>query len=96
MDRVKQRLLREKCPGVPSTSIHSGYHRGRRPLWGSIYYPDIVSIHHLHLHVIVTGSFWLKLFKYPAWLPLMWKSDETVLREVESLTRGKQKQKQIR
>ena len=85
MDRVKGHLLQQKCPDVPLGSIHSGYHRGRRPLWGSWYWPDIVSIHHIHLHVIVRPNFWLTIFKYPSWMPLMWKSDEAVIREVEEL-----------
>ncbi|KAI1164937.1 hypothetical protein F5B18DRAFT_218903 [Nemania serpens] len=83
MDRVKNHLIDEHCAGVPRQAIISGYHRGRRPLVGKIYYPDIVSIHHLHLHVIVQPYWLLWLFKYPGWLPLMWKSDVTVMREVQ-------------
>ncbi len=85
MNEVKQQLLQQYCPDVPLSDIHSGYHRGRRPLIGTIYYPDIVSIHHLHLHVIVKPRTILKLFKYPPWLPLMWKSDARVMQEVEEL-----------
>ncbi|KAI1195711.1 hypothetical protein F5X97DRAFT_326275 [Nemania serpens] len=83
MDRVKIHLIDEHCAGVPRQSIISGYHRGRRPLLGKIHYPDIVSIHHLHLHVIARPHWLLRLFKYPGWLPLMWKSDVTVMREVQ-------------
>ncbi|KAI5926856.1 hypothetical protein F4810DRAFT_653827 [Camillea tinctor] len=85
MDRVKQHLLASHCPGVSPTDVHSGYHRGRRPLVAGIYYPDIVSIHHLHLHVIVKPRAWLRFFKYPGWLPLMWRSDVAVLRRVQRL-----------
>ncbi|KAI1174507.1 hypothetical protein F4777DRAFT_382359 [Nemania sp. FL0916] len=83
MDRVKKHLIAEHCAGVPREAIISGYHRGRRPLVGKIYYPDIVSIHHLHLHLIVRPRWLLRLFKYPGWLPFMWKSDVAVLREVQ-------------
>ncbi|PHH75855.1 hypothetical protein CDD80_2020 [Ophiocordyceps camponoti-rufipedis] len=54
MDAVKKLLLR-KCPEVPEPSaVLAGYHRGRRPLLANAFYPDIVSIHHLHLHVITS------------------------------------------
>ncbi|KAI0965033.1 hypothetical protein F4678DRAFT_453950 [Xylaria arbuscula] len=85
MDRVKNQLINQHCANVPRSSILSGYHRGRRPLVGKIYFPDIVSIHHLHLHVIVRPRFILKLLKYPAWLPLMWKSDVRVMQEIRRL-----------
>lgn len=85
MDRVKNALLNQHCPGTPPSDIISGYHRGRRRLLGNIYYPDIISIHHLHLHVIVRPKLLLRIFKYPAWLPLMWKSDAAVLRDVRRL-----------
>ncbi|RYP50541.1 hypothetical protein DL768_003937 [Monosporascus sp. mg162] len=85
MDRAKNHLIDQYCSGIPRSAITSGYHRGRRPLIGNIYYPDIVSIHHLHLHVIVRPYLLSRLFKYPAWLPLMWKSDAQVMREVQRL-----------
>ncbi|KAI0543239.1 hypothetical protein GGR58DRAFT_14832 [Xylaria digitata] len=85
MDRVKKHLIKEHCVGIPRSAILSGYHRGRRPLIGKIYYPDIISIHHLHLHVIVRPRLILQIFKYPVWLPLMWKSDTSVLQEVQRL-----------
>ncbi|GME33686.1 histidine triad-like motif-containing protein [Neofusicoccum parvum] len=82
LHHVKRKLLDEHCPGISPSSVHSGYHRGRRLMVGSIFWPDIVSVHHLHLHVIVEPRPVLRIFKYPLWLPLMWKSDEAVLREV--------------
>lgn len=90
MDQVKRTLIEELYPDTPSSEIHSGYHRGRRPLINNIFYPDIISIHHLHLHVIIKPKRMLLWFKYPPWLRLMWKSDDTVLREVEKLS-SKQK-----
>ncbi|KAL7792783.1 hypothetical protein V8C43DRAFT_282446 [Trichoderma afarasin] len=90
MNDLKHRLLNEHDPDVPPSEIHSGYHRGRWQLIWNIYYPDTISIHHLHLHVIVRPQFLKKWFKYPPWLPLMWKSDEKLLREVEMLaSKGK-------
>ncbi|ATY62232.1 Histidine triad-like motif-containing protein [Cordyceps militaris CM01] len=83
MDRVKKLLLAERAAGISPSAVQSGYHRGRRRLVGSIFWPDIISIHHLHLHVIVQPHLWLRMFKYPRWFPLMWKSDMTVLREVQ-------------
>lgn len=85
MDAVKNQLIDERCPDVPRLSIIAGYHRGRRRLFGNIFYPDIISIHHLHLHVIVQPSLLLRLFKYPSWLPLMWKSDDTLIQEIKRL-----------
>ncbi|KAI1504303.1 hypothetical protein F5X99DRAFT_371716 [Biscogniauxia marginata] len=87
MDRVKHHLLQEHCPDLSVSDVHSGYHRGRRPLLGKIFYPDIVSIHHLHLHVIVRPRRWLQFFKYPTWLPLMWKSDRQVMQQVQRLAK---------
>ena len=64
MDEVKKQLLRQHYPRVPPAAVHSGYHRGRRTLFGPVVWPDIISVHHLHLHVIVQPDFWLRLFKY--------------------------------
>ncbi|KAK3685367.1 hypothetical protein B0T22DRAFT_442546 [Podospora appendiculata] len=82
MDAVKLRLVRQHCPDLlGSSKVIAGYHRGRRPLLGGIYYPDVVSVHHLHLHVIVRPYVLKRLFKYPAWLPLLWKSDAAAMRQ---------------
>ncbi|KAL7931667.1 HIT-like domain-containing protein [Trichoderma chlorosporum] len=84
MDEAKRRVLQDEYPGIHPSEVHCGYHRGRRPLIGKYFYPDTISVHHLHLHVIVRTQFWLKMFKYPSWLPLMWKSDQTVLQALEA------------
>ncbi|PKK45547.1 hypothetical protein CI102_9877 [Trichoderma harzianum] len=89
MDELK-RLLLSRRPGLSPSEIHSGYHRGGRIFFGRFSFlrfrfPDTISVHHLHLHVIVRPQFLKKWFKYPPWLPLMWKSDEKLLREVEKL-----------
>lgn len=49
-------------------------------------WPDIVSVHHLHLHVIVEPGFWLWMFKYPRWLPLMWCEDWEVVERARGRT----------
>lgn len=82
LDAVKRELLRLFYPDLPSSQIHAGYHRGHRPMLGRFGLPDIVSIHHLHLHVIIYPFSLLKLFKYPAWFPLMWVSDEWLLKNI--------------
>ncbi|KAH7080616.1 hypothetical protein BKA63DRAFT_248056 [Paraphoma chrysanthemicola] len=82
-EKTKQRLLSQHCADVSPSDVHSGYHRGRRVLIGNIYYPDTISIHHIHLHIIVEPRPLLKFFKYPPWLPLMWKSDRTVMAELQ-------------
>lgn len=84
MDELKRELL-SNHPVVPLSKIHSGYHRGGRTMFGLFRFPDTISVHHLHLHVIVRPRLLLKWFKYPPWLPLMWKSDEKLLREIEEL-----------
>ncbi|KAL6693265.1 HIT-like protein [Trichoderma pleuroticola] len=84
MNELK-RLLLSNHPDVPPSEIHSGYHRGGRTMFSLFRFPDTISVHHLHLHVIVRPEFMLKWFKYPPWLLLMWKSDEKLLREVEML-----------
>lgn len=82
LDTVKQLLLQQHYPIDKSLPVLSGFHRGRRRLVGRLFWPDIVSVHHLHLHVIVRPRLLLKIFKYPPWLPLMWKSDKRVMKEV--------------
>lgn len=82
MEKAKDNLLKENCPDVLQSDIHIGYHRGHRPLsgvTGTFGAPDIVSIHHLHLHVIVQPYWYLRFFKYPAWFPGMWVSDKWLL-----------------
>lgn len=87
MDSMKERLIADICPDVPRSAIIAGYHRGRRPFLGNIHFPDTVSIHHLHLHVIVRPRLSMWLFKYPSWLPLFWKSDVRVMQEVKRLAK---------
>jgi hypothetical protein len=86
MDSVKTMLLQKHYNGIDPSKVHSGYHRGHRPVWGSLGYPDIISVHHLHLHVIVEPEYKAGLLKYPKWFPLMWMSDDELLEQVRSRT----------
>lgn len=85
MDEVKNKLIDEHCSDAQRSTVVTGYHMGRRPLIGSLYYPDIICVHNLHLHVIIEPKTMPRLFRYPAWLPLMWKSQDAVMREVQKL-----------
>ncbi|KAI0848555.1 HIT-like domain-containing protein [Daldinia vernicosa] len=87
MVELGEYLLEQNCPTIPPANVHIGFHRGRRVLFRGTYWPDIVSVHHLHMHVIVEPRFWLKLFKYPSWLPLMWKSEKQVMQELKGKSR---------
>ncbi|KAI9778068.1 MAG: Histidine triad nucleotide-binding protein 3 [Geoglossum umbratile] len=80
LDTLKHTLLSRHYPTTPAYSILSGYHRGQRPTGFSTFqFPDIISVHHLHLHVIVEPSWFASVLKYPWWFPWMWVSDEWVL-----------------
>ncbi|OAA60823.1 Histidine triad-like motif-containing protein [Cordyceps fumosorosea ARSEF 2679] len=81
MDRVKEHLLETIASLELRLSVHSGYHRGRRHLFRDIYLPDIISIHHLHLHVVVKSRLLPKILKY--WNPLLWKSDAAVMNDLK-------------
>lgn len=72
---------------MPRSDVYTGYHRGHRALgglFGTFGWPDIVSIHHMHLHVIVQPYWYTPWFKYPFWLPIMWVSDAWVWRRLNS------------
>lgn len=83
MENVKQDLLTEKYPDILPSEVHCGYHRGRRQIIRGIILPDIVSIHHMHLHVIVRPRPMLRFFKYPFWLLAMWVSDDRLMRRLK-------------
>jgi len=88
MDRFKKILLRERYPSIPSSDIHSGYHRGHRPVVGNFGYPDIISIHHLHLHVIIKPSPLLKYTKYGSFVSQIFVSDDWVLERLSTHVRN--------
>ena len=79
MNKVKDELLETHFSAMPRSSVHCGYHRGRRYLIEPVILSDIVSIHHLHLHIIVEPKIALRIFKYPGWFLFMWKSDKKVM-----------------
>jgi hypothetical protein len=84
LDTLKHTLLSRHYPTTPAYSILSGYHRGQRPTGFSTFqFPDIISVHHLHLHVIVEPGWFARVLKYPWWFPWMWVSDEWVLRKLK-------------
>lgn len=101
MDKLEQHILQTQYPQFSPSDIHSGYHRGRRPLVGNIYYPDIISVHHLHRHVIINPTFFAKYFKYSKCIPLLWKSSDKVSKGVRGLgkelavTEGVAEQKEV-
>jgi hypothetical protein len=88
MDRFKKNLLRDHYATVPSSEIHSGYHRGHRPMVGNFGLPDIISIHHLHLHVIIKPNTVLKYTKYGSFASQIFVSDDWVLENVRNLSRS--------
>ena len=87
MNDTKNNLLKAHYPTISSSALLCGYHRGRRRLFGPIFLPDIISVHHLHLHVIVEPRPILRIFKYPAWFSPMWVSDQKVMASVGERTR---------
>ena len=88
MDRFKKTLLRERYPSISSSDIHSGYHRGHRPVVGNFGYPDIISIPHLHLHVIIKPSLLLKYTKYGSFISQIFVSDDWVLKRLSTHVRN--------
>lgn len=87
MNVVKEQLLRKNFPNVQQSAVLAGFHRGRRHFHGPVIFPDIVSIHHLHLHVIIEPSTAMALFKYPSWFRFMWVSDKDIMEQVKGRKR---------
>lgn len=87
MNVVKEQLLRKHFPNIQQSAVLAGFHRGRRHFHGPVILPDIVSIHHLHLHVIIEPFTTMALFKYPSWFRFMWVSDEDIMEQVKGRKR---------
>lgn len=87
LEVVKEKLLRKHFPNIQCSAVLAGFHRGRRHFYGPVIFPDIVSIHHLHLHVIIEPFLTMALFKYPSWFPLMWVSDRDIMERVKGRKR---------
>lgn len=87
IDAVKEQLLRKHFPNIRHSAVHAGYHRGRRHFHGPVTFPDIVSIHHLHLHVIIEPFTAMALYKYPSWFGFMWVSDQDIMKQVKGRKR---------
>jgi hypothetical protein len=86
MKAFVEKHIQENFPDVPKSRIHCGFHRGRRPFLFFML-PDIVSIHHLHLHLIILPGWLVWLLKYPAWNPFMWLSLDKVIKKLQAQKR---------
>lgn len=82
MEKLRQDVIQVMFPDVPSSDIHSGYHRGTHPVVGGRLFLDVVPVPHLHLHVIIKPYWILKHTLYPPWNSSIWKSQELALKEV--------------
>lgn len=91
LDAVKENLLCKHFPNIQRSAVLAGFHRGRRHFHGPVIFPDIVSIHHLHLHIIIKPFTAMALFKYPSWFRFMWISDQNVMEQVKGRKRIKSK-----
>lgn len=87
MNVVKEQLLHKHFPNIQQSAVLAGFHRGRRHFHGPVIFPDIVSIHHLHLHVIIEPFTAMALFKYPSWFRFMWVSDKDIMEQVKGRRR---------
>ncbi|KAK6518133.1 hypothetical protein TWF506_005294 [Arthrobotrys conoides] len=88
---VREQLLGVHYPDLtPAARYHrlrSGFHRGRRDihLVGPVKFhvPDVISVKHLHLHVIVDVESTIRGMKYPLWNELIFAKSELVLKKLE-------------
>ncbi|KAK6358166.1 Histidine triad nucleotide-binding protein 3 [Orbilia blumenaviensis] len=88
---LSEQLLAIHHPNLtPASRYHRlriGFHRGKRDVHvvGPVKFhvPDVISVKHLHLHVIVDIDSTIKALKYPLWNELIFAKSETVLRRLE-------------
>ncbi|KAF3192683.1 hypothetical protein TWF788_000288 [Orbilia oligospora] len=88
---VREQLLAVHYPDLtPATRYHrlrTGFHRGRRDLHlvgpFKFHVPDVISVKHLHLHVIVDVDSTIRGMKYPLWNELIFAKSELVLKRLE-------------
>ncbi|KAK6532568.1 hypothetical protein TWF281_006752 [Arthrobotrys megalospora] len=88
---IREQLLATHYPDLTPVSRHyrlrSGFHRGERDvhLLGPVKFhvPDVISVKHLHLHVIVDLNSMIKGLKYPMWNEFIFAKSETVLKRLE-------------
>ncbi|KAK6348096.1 Histidine triad nucleotide-binding protein 3 [Orbilia javanica] len=93
---VRDQLLAVHYPDLtPDTRydrLRSGFHRGKRDvhIFGPVKFhiPDVISVKHLHLHVIVDVDSSMKSMKYPLWNELVFAKSETVLKRLEDEERA--------
>ncbi|KAK6543659.1 hypothetical protein TWF694_000399 [Orbilia ellipsospora] len=88
---VREQLLQTHYPDLTSANraqrLRSGFHRGGRDIqlfksW-KISLPDVISVKHLHLHVIVDLLASVGYLKYPLWNEVVFIKSETVLKRLE-------------
>lgn len=88
---VREQLLAIHYPDITPANryyrLRSGFHRGARDvhLLGPVKFhlPDVISVKHLHLHVIVDINSPIKGLKYPMWNEFVFAKGETVLKRLE-------------
>ncbi|KAK6341423.1 hypothetical protein TWF696_008499 [Orbilia brochopaga] len=88
---VRDQLVLEHHPDITPATRHrvrSGFHRGSRkinvvgPLKFTL--PEVISVKHLHMHVITDLNTNIGYLKYPLWNPLIFITAEEVLKRLES------------
>ncbi|KAL6864522.1 HIT-like domain-containing protein [Trichoderma novae-zelandiae] len=86
MGRVRDSLVQRHCPNIPPEKIHCGYHRGQRPNdYMPLRMPDIISVKHLHLHVIAEPRLLPFIYKFHPSNSILFKSEADVLKLVEEM-----------
>lgn len=86
MSRVKNNLVQRHCPHVLPERIHCGYHRGQRPNgYIPVRMPDIISVKHLHLHVVAEPRLLPFVYKFHPSNTLIFKTEEAILGLVEEM-----------
>jgi len=90
MLETRETLLAKHFPEITSENrnqrVRSGFHRGSRNIFlilgFSVHVSDIISVKHLHLHVIIDVDN-IGFFKFPVWNEFVFVQSDTVLRRLE-------------
>ncbi|KAF3914574.1 hypothetical protein ABW21_db0203836 [Orbilia brochopaga] len=87
---VRDQMLLEYHPDITPATRHrvrSGFHRGSRQIVSlgplRITLPEVISVKHLHMHVIVDLNTNIGYMKYPLWNSLIFIPAEDVLKRLE-------------
>ncbi|KAF3929957.1 hypothetical protein AA313_de0205929 [Arthrobotrys entomopaga] len=89
---MRDQLLQTHHPDITAANraqrVRSGFHRGGRDIeilrMMKISLPDIISVKHLHLHVIVDLLTTKGYLKYPLWNEMVFITSEAVLKRLEN------------